>query len=74
MLGLCHFCFDFSKKTFCNIAKFRKKQGKKTESQHFSVLKFLDGQDMTGQSLGLQSSNLGKLPLPNATGYLFVIS
>ena len=28
---------------FCNIAKFRKKQPKTTESQHFSTLKFLDG-------------------------------
>ena len=28
---------------FCNIAKFRKNQTK-NESQHFSMLKFLDGQ------------------------------
>ena len=29
---------------FCQIAKYLKNEGKTTESQHFSMLKFLDGQ------------------------------
>ena len=35
--------FINKKHFFCNIAKFRKMKAKTTESQHFSMLKSLDG-------------------------------
>ena len=47
MLGLCRFCLDFSKniekvwdtEKFCNIAKFRKNQGKNDRVPTFFYVK-----------------------------------